>query len=319
RRARDRKLAQFVAAETWSVLNPHVSRNARRWRTALIFGALAFSVLAAARPLWGTRERLIRERGIDIIAAIDVSASMLAADIKPNRLEQAKNRLRQVLSSFPGQRIGIEPFAGDAFLQCPLTVDYGIAMDVLMGLRPNVIGTPGTSVARAIEAAREAFRESGVGTRVLILITDGEDLEGGTLEQAALAADESIIIYTLGIGSPEGAPIELEDGTFKEDENGSKIITRLDTETLAGVAQATGGKSYVARPGEVIDVAPMIAELSKLTKSDFAENERVVREERYQVPLAIALALLLLEGVVGDRRKARRVAAAAPSAGRIAA
>ncbi|MCB2154097.1 VWA domain-containing protein [bacterium] len=305
RAMRQQKLSRFVDNQNsnWSVLNPFVSTTARRWQALLLFTALALSVFAAARPLFGTRERMIRQSGIDILVALDVSESMLATDVKPNRLTEAKTKLRQVLSSFPGQRLGVIPFAGDAFLQCPLTTDYGIVLDVLQNVDTRTIGTPGTNLGRAIEVARNAFREGSVGTPVLVLITDGEDHSGHVEEQAKLAAEEGILIYTLGIGSTEGSPIVMPDGTLKEDADGSKILSKLDAETLVKVAEMTGGKAYIADGSTSLDVKPLISELRTFQQTDFAENRRVVREERFQYPLALALILLFLEGLIGDRRE----------------
>ena len=305
RALRTQRLRNFADESTWRVLNPFVSATARRWQAILLFAALTFSIVAAARPLFGTRERMIRQKGIDILVALDVSESMLATDVKPNRLTEAKNKLRQVLSNFPGQRLGVIPFAGDAFLQCPLTTDYGIVLDVLQNVDTRTIGTPGTSLGRAIEVARAAFLEGSVGTPVLVLITDGEDHSGQAEDQSEKAAAEGMLIYTLGIGSTVGSPIVLPDGTLKEDDQGSKVLSKLDAETLAKVARITGARSYIAKEGGSLDVKPLISELSTLQQSELAENRRVVREERFQFPLAGALILLFLEGLIGDRQERR--------------
>ncbi len=303
-RRRDKRLAEFAEKDTWKLLNPNVSRSARRWRSVLLLLAIIFSIVTAARPLWGTRERKVQERGIDVIVAVDVSTSMLAADIEPNRLEQAKMRFRELLARFPGHRIGIMPFAGDAFLQCPLTSDYGIAMDVLSNLDTEVISTPGTNLARAITVARRAFDQGSIGTKVLLLITDGENHEEGLEKEIEEAAKDGIRIYCLGIGSPEGAPIYNQNGEIYEDKNGHKVLSKLDLETLKSVSEMTNGKAYVARPGEKIDLKPMIADLDDLEmglQSD-TSSMRITKEERYQIPLLLTLILFLIEAFIGERR-----------------
>lgn len=302
---RERRLEEFVGRETWPVLNRYVSAAARRWKTALFFTAIAFAVVAAARPLWGTRERLARERGIDLIVAIDVSKSMLARDVEPTRLEHAKRSFRQLLASFSGHRIGIVPFAGEAFLQCPLTSDYGIALDFLEGLDTDVVGVQGTNLAAAIERANEAFGDGGLGQRVMLIITDGEDHEGKAIEAARQAAESDMTIFALGIGSPDGAPVFDKQGNILEDKQGHKVNSRLDIETLRQIAELTGGHSYIARPGEGIDVSPLVSELSKFEQTDGGREGRrtIVREERFQYPLAVAVVLLLTEALLGDRKR----------------
>jgi Ca-activated chloride channel family protein len=301
RRAR---LENFADKSTWHVLNPAVSVNARRWKSIIFFAAVAFAIIAAARPQWGTREREVRQRGIDILVAIDVSQSMLAEDIRPNRLAQAKEKFDQLLGAFPGQRIGVLPFAGEAFLQAPLTTDYGIARRVLQNVGPDSVGTPGTDIASAVSAARTAFRESAIGTPVLIMITDGENHEEGWREEVAAAAEEGVRIYSLGIGSPEGTVIRTAGGPLR-DREGNTVVSKLDTQTLKEMAEMTNGAAWMAPPGQEIDVRPIIAQLERLEKADFSEEgrKRVIREERYQIPLALALALFFAEGLIGERRR----------------
>lgn len=299
------RLGRFVAPAHWALLNPYVSLMARRARGVLMVAALVLAVLAAARPSWGVREQLVRERGIDMIVALDVSSSMLASDTpggRTSRLDVAKGRLRDLLSRFPGHRVGIVPFAGDAFLQCPLTTDYGIAFKVLESLDPSTVGAPGTNIGRAIEVAVEGFRGGGVGSRVLILVTDGEDHEGRAAEAAKQAAQAGVRIYAIGIGSEAGAPIRDAQGKLREDAQGAKILTRLDATTLRQIADATGGLAFVSPEGSLLDTRPLVEQLAGLERGDFGEEKRVLREERYQFPLALALLLLLIEGLLGDRR-----------------
>lgn len=307
---REQRLERFVSRDNWPLLNPWVSRPSRMWKGILIFVALAFAVTAAARPQWGSREQILRESGIDMLVAMDVSRSMLAEDVEPNRLEHAKNRLRELLLRFPGHRIGIIPFAGEAIVQCPLTTDYSVALGFLNDLNTGTIGYQGTDIAAAIETARGAFREGGIGARVLLLVTDGESHQGDAIEQARLAAREGIRIYALGIGTEEGSTIRI-DGRLLHDREGSPVLTRLDAGLLRELADITGGQAYVSRPGETIDIRPLADDLARLERGEFDEQgvRRTIREERFQWPLGIALALLFVEGFLGDRRRRRGVAA----------
>lgn len=312
----DRRTEAFVARETWDVLNRSVSKPSRRWRAALLVAALAFATIAAARPLWGTRERISKASGIDIVLAVDVSRSMLARDMNgKSRLEAAKVELQQVLDFFPGQRVAIVPFAGDAFLQCPLTTDYGIARTILRDIGPQSVAMQGTNLARAIDVARGAYSNAAVGSRALVLVTDGENHEARLDETVKAAAAEGMRIYCLGIGSEDGTLIQLDGKTTLKDAEGKAVLSRLDASTLAKIADETGGVAWIAKPGERLDVRPLIDELGKLERGEFGdERARVLREERFQIPLAIALALFLAEGMIGERRRAPRATAGGAAA-----
>jgi Ca-activated chloride channel family protein len=311
-----RRLARFVEVQNWPLLNSEISAGWRSVRGWLVLAALSFGILAAARPAWGTRERLVTESGIDLIVALDVSQSMLAVD-RPQqdgqydagatRLAAAKSRLRQVAASLGGHRVALVPFAGDAFLQCPLTTDKGIFLDVLNASAPDSVGLVGTDIGRAIAVAREAFAGGGTGSRVLLLVTDGEDHGGGAVEQARAAAREGVRIYALGIGSEKGGPIILPDGRIKNDAQGFPIVSRLDTQMLEQLASETGGTAYVSESGAGLDVRPLIAQLDALERGEYSEETRVVREERFQIPLALAVMCLLAEGFISDRKRRARV------------
>lgn len=311
-RQRKARLEAFAHRDTWSVLSPQVSSHRRFHKGLFLLLALALSIVAAARPYWGTRERELRRRGIDIIVALDVSRSMTAADLPPNRLETARNLVREVVRSFPGQRVSLMPFAGDAFVQCPLTGDYGIFLNSLRKATPATIGTPGTDIALAIETATKAFKRSSQGSRVLLLVTDGEDHSGRVEAAANAAAEAGIAIYSIGIGSTEGALLRGERGAVLEDESGVKVVSRLDAETLRMIATTTGGGAYTLEPGRRFDIGPLIGSLESLQKGELASSRRIVREERFQWPLAAALLLLMLEAMLGERRPVRRATTTIP-------
>lgn len=314
RRARDAKLSRFIVPENWALLSRAGTPRARFHRGALVFLALAFSITAAARPYWGEREQELQRRGLDIIFAVDVSKSMLARDVPPTRLDHARGLLREVLASMPGHRVGVMPFAGDAFLQCPLTLDYGIVNTVLREVDEQSVEYPGTDIPAVIDQAVDVFERSGSGTRVIVLLTDGEDHSEAIDQAAERAAANGITIYALGIGTSEGAPVLLPDGTYLEDREGGKVLSRLDERILSTLASTTGGAAYIMPESGGLDPGPLVNELRGLERGDFGEQTRVVREERYQWPLALALLCLLAEGLIGEaRRRERRPSAALPA------
>lgn len=307
-RRRMLRMESFAERRTWGVISPDVSTQRRFHKGLLLMAALALSIVAAARPYWGTKERELKRRGIDLLVALDVSRSMLATDMPPSRLETARALVRELVNSFPGHRVGLLPFAGDGFVQCPLTADYGVFLDMLRDADPRTIATQGTDIAIAIETAANAFRRAGQGSRVLLLITDGEDHSGRSVEAAREAAKAGIVVYAVGIGSEQGALLRDERGAVMEDESGVKVVSRLGAQTLRDIARETGGGAYIMEPGRRFDISPLINSLDSLQKGELAASRRIVREERFQWPLGLAVLLLLLEAVIGEKRRATATA-----------
>jgi Ca-activated chloride channel homolog len=268
--------------------------------------AVAFLIVAIARPQWGAKMELVQRKGLDIVIAVDVSLSMLAEDIRPNRLARSKQEIQRFVERLEGDRAALVAFAGDAFLQCPLTSDYNAFRIFLDVLEPGLIESPGTDISRAMETALQAFPPGEGKHRVMVLLTDGEDHGGRALAIAEEAAKAGVVIYTVGIGSEGGVPIPVRDAsgqrTYKRDRDGAVVTTKLDPELLASVARMTGGEFYHAQPGrfELLDVLKKINAMEKRT----LDSQQLSRfEERYQLPLAIAFALLVLEMLISDRRR----------------
>ena len=278
-------------------------------KMSLLLFAVFFVVLSLARPQWGTKMELMKRRGLDIVVAMDVSLSMYAEDIKPNRLARSKQEIMRFVDQLGGDRVGLVAFAGDAFLQCPLTSDYSAFRIFLDVLDPNLIETPGTDIGRAIETSMKAFDPSDRKYRVLLLLTDGEDHSGGAEAAAAEAAKEGVIVYTVGIGLTSGVPIPIKDEygrvAYKKDVDGNIVASRMDPELLKKIAQLTGGKFYHAEPGhyELLDV---LKEINGMEKRETDADKFTRFEDRYQLPLAIALALLIAETLISDRRRRKR-------------
>jgi Ca-activated chloride channel family protein len=291
---------------------PDISFARQSTKAILLILALVFVALALARLQFGTHLELLKREGIDLVVALDVSNSMLAQDMKPSRLDKAKQEIRGILDRLRGDRIGLVAFAGEAFIQCPLTLDYSAAKFLLGGMDNTSVSTQGTSLTAAIEMSSQAFEQKEKKHKVLLLLTDGEDHEKGALDAAEEARKQGIKIYTVGIGSPAGEPIPILDRNgqqvgFKKDQNGEVIVTKLDDVTLEKISLATGGKFYHATAGE-IELDRIFDEISKMEKKEL-EGTLVTRyDDRYQWPLLAALFLVVGEFFVPERKRPKRSA-----------
>lgn len=307
--ARRKRRLQLLAAPS---LLPGLTATAcsarRRWKIVLNIVALSLLVLALARPQWGYEWRENRSRGLDIIIAVDVSQSMLAEDLPPTRLERAKLAVRDFVEQLPGDRVGLVAFAGEAFLQCPLTTDYGAFFQTLDTLEAGVIQQGGTDLARAIDAAQAAFGED-VPQPVILLLTDGEDLEASGVERAREAANDGVLICTVGLGSLEGAliPVPSDGGQVRylRDADGHPVQTKLDEETLRAIATASQGQ-YVNLSQHPAGLDRISREtLDLLPERELQNQPQRVPIDRFVWPLAAAVLLLLGESLLGERRSPR--------------
>lgn len=301
-RLRGKKIAQFVHPKHWPELVPGYSKQRLMIKGALLLTALFFIVLTVARPSWGQREQLVVDRGLDVMIALDVSNSMMAEDVSPNRLEHAKSRLRELLNAIPGNRVGLMPFAGDAFVISPMTSDYSFVQERLNTLQPGAINTPGTNFSRALDVAEFAFEQGSVGTKVLIFVTDGEN-HGSDLDAAiARAKEDEIRIYSIGIGDSNGAPMEIRGNKIIDPRTGEEAISKLDSATLKKMADETGGEAYIASAGSRVDISPLISDVQYLESIVGSESsaKRLIPEERFQFPLFIALLLIMIESLISS-------------------
>ncbi len=300
-------LARFGDLPLLMKTSPYISFVRQRTKILLVLVGLSFITLALASLQFGTHLEVLRREGIDIVVAVDVSASMLARDMKPNRLEKAKQEIRGVIDRLKGDRIGLVAFAGEAFIQCPLTLDYSAAEFLLKAMNTNSVSVQGTALPSAIEMATSAFNEQERKHKVLLLLTDGEDHEGGAVEMAEEARKAGVRIYTVGIGSPTGEPIPVIDRNgeqvgFKKDRDGEVIVSKLDDLTLQKIALATGGKFYRASAGE-IELDKIFDEINSMEKKEL-EGTLVTRfDDRYQWPLLLAILLIAGEFFVSERKK----------------
>ena len=284
-------------------LTPTYSRKRSVWKIVLMLAALSFMILALARPQLGTALEEVKRKGVDVIVAIDVSESMNAQDIAPSRLDKARHEVSSLIDKLEGDRIGLIAFAGEAFVQCPLTLDYGAAKIFLDVLGPNLIPTPGTDVAKAIQMAMKSFESTERQHKVLVLITDGEHHGDDVLPTAEEAEREGLVIYTVGIGSAQGVPIPVEQqGGFKKSNSGDVVVTKLDELTLEKIALQTGGKYYRASSSEA-ELDRIYEDIAGMEKKELASLKFSQFEERFQYVLALAFVLLVIELLLSERRK----------------
>ena len=286
-------------------LRPAVSVTARRWKASLVVAAVALLAIAVARPQFGTRVETVRRQGQDVIVALDVSRSMYAEDIAPNRLERAKIEVGRIIQRLDGDRIGLVAFAGDAFVQSPLTGDYGAAMMFLGAMDPESMSTQGTDLARAIEVSIEALEETPPENRIVVVVTDGEDHEGGLAEALLAAGEAGVTIHTVGVGSSEGVPLPDVGGSgggrFRRDDAGNVITTRLNETALQDVALQTGGEYH--RIGRGAGGLGRLVERIEGGGRELESREVTQYEEQYQIFLGAALLLLLFEFIIPGRRR----------------
>ncbi|MCI0596082.1 MAG: VWA domain-containing protein, partial [candidate division Zixibacteria bacterium] len=270
---RRKALGQIGDLEIVLRLLGNFSEKIRRWKYGLVLFAAAFMVLAWARPQWGKKMELVKREGLDIIVAMDVSASMLAADMPPSRLSKAKSETAGLIDMLKGDRIGLVVFAGEAYVQCPLTMDYSAAKMFLSDIDYGSVPQPGTALGAAIRRAAAAFVEKERKHKVLIVITDGEDTqESDPMKAAEEARKAGIVLYAIGVGTPAGEPIPLRSAAgqvigYKKDDEGQVVMSRLDEAGLQEAALRTGGKYYRATAGE-LELDKIFDDISRMERKE---------------------------------------------------
>jgi Ca-activated chloride channel homolog len=306
-RLRRRRLEKFTGAALASRLTVEFSRAKAILRSLLLLGFFACAILAIARPQWGTRLETVHRHGVDIIAALDISYSMNTEDVAPNRLEKAKSEIRSLLDRSEGDRIGLVGFSGAAVIQCPLTLDHGAVNLFLDVANSGMLSAPGTSLASAMDTATSAFVAKERKYKVLILFTDGEDLEGQVDKAVQKAKDAGVIIYTVGIGTPQGKPIPIRDAKgdvveYRKDPGGQVVISALDERSLAEIADQTGGR-YFRATNSGNEINALYKDISGLEKKELESRLQQNFEDRFQYPLALAFVFLAAECWLSERRK----------------
>jgi len=307
---RRRVLAAFGERPLMIRLVRGASTERRIIKAGLVIVASGFLILALARPQWGSKLETVTRRGVDVIIAVDTSLSMLAEDVKPNRLIQARAAVAGFLDLLRGDRVGLVAFAGAAYVACPLTIDHGAAALFVDVLDPDLVPVQGTAIAEAIQVAHRAFPEGERRNRVIVLITDGEDHEGDVEAATRAAAGDGVVIHTVGLGSPAGEPIPLRNSRgevtgYKEDRDARKVTSRLDEATLEAIAAGTGGRYFRSTP-EGLELERVYEEIAAMEQKSVSGRLLTAYEDRYQIPLAVAVILFGIEAAIGERpRKGR--------------
>lgn len=300
---RRRLVARFGNPELLRELMPDFSRGRIRLKAALFIAAYMLLVIAAARPQFGSKLREEHSRGVEMMLVVDVSNSMMAEDFEPNRLERTKYAIGKLFESLQQERVGMVVFAGEPKVQLPITSDYRMAQAFAKRISPSLVSEQGTAIGRALEQAMLSFSSQSEQSRVIILITDGENHEDDAVEAARKAAEQGIRIYTIGIGTPEGAPIQI-GGEFIKDENGEMVVSKLNEQMLEQIASTTGG-AYVRATKQSIGLDEIVKSIDAMEKSDLATVRFEEYNEQYQYPLAAALVLLILDVFILSRRNPR--------------
>ena len=304
RRQRRKALAQFGQKEILAVLMPNASSVRPAIKFTVLLLALASTIIAIARPQFGSQLKTVKREGIELIIALDVSNSMLAEDIQPNRLERSKRAISQLVDKLSDDKIGLIVFAGEAYTQLPITSDYVSAKLFLNSISPQIVPTQGTAIGAAIELGIKSFTPQFVGNKVIIVITDGENHEDDAASAATQAAEQGIIVHAIGMGLPKGALIpDFSNGQkgFKKDNKGNTIVTKLDEPMLQRIAQAGKG-IYIRANNTQVGLNTLFSEVNKMEKTEMESQIYADYDEKFQYFLGLALFLILLDFILLERK-----------------
>lgn len=305
---RKRLVERFVDRNLAGMITPSLSMKRKVLKMSMLTLAVLLSIVALMRPQWGFEWEEVKRTGLDILIAIDVSKSMLAMDVKPNRLGRSKFAVKDLVKRLDGDRIGLIAFAGTAFLQCPLTIDYSGFLLALDDLNTSTIPRGGTSISGAIKEAMNTFK-GGHETKykVLVMITDGEELEGDAVSAANEASKLGIKIYCVGVGTTEGGVIQTVDESgqraYLADRSGNVVKTSLNEELLKRIAITTGGSYVRATTSEFGLTLLYDKSISRLEKRELEAKMKKRYKERFQIFLAFAIFFLFIEPLIGERKR----------------
>ncbi len=305
RRWKKRSMRKLGDLPVISRLFEDVSSSKPFLKFTFLMIAFCSLVFALCRPQLGSKLEEVKRQGVDVVVALDVSNSMNAEDIRPSRLEKSKRAIYKLIDQLQGDRIGLIVFAGQAYVQLPITTDYGAAKLFLSTVSTNMVPTQGTAIGAAIEKAVASIGDSARHNSAIIIITDGENHEDNAVEAAKEAAEKGIFVHTIGMGSPDGAPIPLTRGNtrtgFLQDKNGTTVITKLNAIVLQEIADA--GKGKFVRASNSDDGIPLImGEINAMEKKEFAAKLFTDYEDQFQYFLALALLFLVFDFLVSERR-----------------
>ena len=303
--SRKKALRRYGSPELLGAMMPEVSNFRPALKFWIAFVALCFMVLLLARPQFGTKMETVKRQGIETIIALDISNSMLAEDVAPSRLEKSKNIISKLVDGFVDDKVGLIVFAGDAFVQLPITNDFISAKMFLESIDPSLIARQGTNIKAAIDMAMRSFTpKEGIG-KAVIIITDGENHENGAIESAKAAAEKGLMVYVMGVGSLEGSPIPAgRSGEFRRDKDGKIVVTKLNEQMCQEIAAA--GNGVYIRIDNTNNAQKMLQkEIDKLAKADQEVTTYSEYNEQFMVMAWVAFILLLLEMLLMVKKNPR--------------
>lgn len=305
---RKRSLRKFGEPDVISTLMPYVSKSRPVLKFIFLMLALASVIFAAADPQFGSKLEKVKQEGVEVIIALDVSNSMLAEDIEPNRLERAKRAISKMVDQLRNDKIGLIIFAGDAYVQVPVTTDYSAVKMYLETINTDIVPRQGTAIGSAIDLAARSFDPESELEKALIIITDGENHQGNAMEAAQEAKEKDIAIHTIGMGDPKGAPIPMKTQNgqkiYKKDQNGNTVISKLNVDMLRKIAATTNG-SYTLATNASTGLNKLFEEISKMEQKEIESKIYADYEHRYQYFLGLALLFLFIDLLLLERKNWR--------------
>ena len=297
-----RAIKKYGNPELLAELMPEVSRGRQRLKFWLLFGAVTMVIFVIAGPQFGSKLETVKRQGVEIMVCLDVSNSMLAEDVSPNRLEKAKQMLSKLTDGFSDDKMGLIVFAGDAFTQLPITSDYISAKMFLSSINPSMVSTQGTAIGAAINLALRSFTPSETSDKTIILITDGENHEDDAVKAAAVAAEKNIHVNIVGMGDPKGSPIPIAGANnYMKDKDGNVVITKLNEQMCQEIV-AAGHGMYVRADNTNSAQKALQKEIDKMNKSELDSKVYSEYNEQFQTLAWIALVLLIAEFFILERK-----------------
>ena len=304
RRTRKKALARFAKNEMLAILMPNASNSRPVLKFVLLMIAVASIIFGLARPQFGSKLKTVKREGVELVIALDVSNSMMAEDIQPNRLERAKRAISQLVDKLDEDKIGLIVFAGQAYTQLPITTDYPSAKLFLESVSTEIVPTQGTAIGAAIELGMRSFSPQFEGSKAMIVITDGENHEDDAVGAATAAAEKGIIVHTIGMGLPQGGPIPVfRNGQrdYRKDKDGNVVVTKLDESMLQQIA-AAGKGIYVRANNSQVGLNTLFSEINKMETSEMESRVYSDYNDQFQYFIALGLFLIFIEFMILERK-----------------
>lgn len=298
-----RDISKFGNFKLLSPLMEMMSIRRESWKFVLSIIGVALVIIAAAGPQFGSKLQKVEKKGVEVMILLDVSNSMMAQDIKPNRLEKAKMSISRVIEGLKDDKLGIIVFAGDAYVQLPITTDYSSAKLFLSTINPEMIPVQGTSIGAAINLATKSFSSDNEISKAIIVITDGEDHESGVLESVKLAREKGIVVHSIGMGLEGGAPVPEpgKKGDYMKDAQGNVVVSKLDENMLKSISKEGEGL-YVRASNERTGINALFSEINRMNKSLIEERVYTDYDEKYQYFLILGLIFIFIEMIILGRK-----------------